>query len=183
MNPRAPLPPLLAALHSELGIPPTYAVDRGLEFHAEALEDDLVVVGTNPDGRPVHLTRAAAAAWKTLQAAARHDRIELIPVSGFRSVARQAGIIREKLNAGQQIPDILRVIAAPGFSEHHSGQAIDIGSPGYTDLEENFAGTAAFQWLESRAGDFGFTLSYPRGNPFGIGYEPWHWRFRSEVGQ
>ena len=28
---------------------------------------------------------------------------------------------------------------------------------------------------QARAGDFGFALSYPRGNRHGIAYEPWHW--------
>jgi D-alanyl-D-alanine carboxypeptidase len=27
------------------------------------------------------------------------------------------------------------------------------------------------------AGDHGFRMSYPRGNPHGISYEPWHWRW------
>jgi len=70
---------------------------------------------------------------------------------------------------------ILAVSAAPSYSEHHSEHAIDITSPGYAALEEEFERSPAFAWLQRRAGEFGFTLSYPRGNRHGIAYEPWHW--------
>ena len=33
-------------------------------------------------------------------------------------------------------------------------------------------------WLRTNAPRFGFHLSYPRNNPHGIGYEPWHWCWR-----
>ena len=133
-------------------------------------------IGRNPDGRIVQLTPATASAWRRMQAAAAEQAITLIAVSGFRSVARQSRIIREKLADGQRIEDILRYVAAPGFSEHHSGEALDIGSPEHIELDEDFARTAAFRWLEANAPRFGFTLSFPRDNPHGIGYEPWHWR-------
>jgi D-alanyl-D-alanine carboxypeptidase len=130
----------------------------------------------------VRLLPAAAAAWHRLEAAAALDGVTLLPVSGFRSVARQTEIIRRKRAAGRPLEDILRLIAAPGFSEHHSGRAVDIGCPGYTDLEENFAETPAFGWLERHAPAGGFRLSYPRGNPWGIGYEPWHWYWLGPAG-
>ena len=72
----------------------------------------------------------------------------------------------------------LPIFAAPGFSEHHTGRALDIGTPGFVDLEENFETTAAFAWLQVHAEEFGFTLSYPKGGTRGIGYEPWHWLWR-----
>ena len=37
--------------------------------------------------------------------------------------------------------------------------------------------TPAFAWLAANAGAHGFHMSYPRDNPHGIVYEPWHWRF------
>lgn len=176
------LPPAIAALHRELGIPAHYAVRRGLPFHAEASEGELVRVDRGEVDPPVRLLPAAAAAWCRLEAGSALDGITLLPVSGFRSVARQAEIIRRKRAAGRPLEDILRLIAAPGFSEHHSGRALDIGCPGHTDLEEDFAGTAAFRWLERHAPAAGFRLSYPRGNPWGIGYEPWHWYFAGDTG-
>ncbi|MSU70488.1 MAG: D-alanyl-D-alanine carboxypeptidase family protein, partial [Opitutaceae bacterium] len=98
---------------------------------------------------------------------------------GFRSVAFQANIIREKLAGGEPISRILKLVAAPGFSEHHTGQAIDIGSPDFPVVDERFALTAEFRWLKKNAARFGFHLSYPRRNPHGIVYEPWHWCWQS----
>ncbi len=175
MSTAAALPPHLVALHRDLGIPTDYAQSRQLSFQAEADEAELIDVGPSPDGRPVCLTPPAAQAWRQMQVTARLDSITLLPVSGFRSVARQQQIIADKLAAGRLMGDILRLIAAPGFSEHHTGRAIDIGCPGYLDLEENFATTPAFAWLGGHAGSFGFRLSYPQNNVSGISYEPWHW--------
>lgn len=168
----------LAILHRELGIPPGYARSRGLPFQAEASPGELVVVARNDRGQPILLTTATAMAWERMRAAAALDQIALVLFSGFRSVTRQAEIVRAKLAAGQALADILGVNAAPGYSEHHTGRALDLGTPGQPPLVESFADTAAYVWLTSHAGDFGFTLSYPKQNPWGIAFEPWHWLYR-----
>jgi D-alanyl-D-alanine carboxypeptidase len=80
---------------------------------------------------------------------------------------------------GISIERILDFSAPPLFSEHHTGHAVDIGTPGRTDLEQVFEETEAFTWLKSNAGFFGFEMSYPPGNDRGFSYEPWHWRFTS----
>jgi D-alanyl-D-alanine carboxypeptidase len=165
----------LTRIHGELGISASYAVDRRLTPHFDAAEADLLDVGINDEGRPIRLIRPAAEAWVRMRQAAARNDVELVPISGFRSIARQTEIFREKLAGGNKLEDILRYVAAPGFSEHHTGRALDIGSPEHIELDENFALTGAYLWLESNAGKFGFTLSYPRDNPHGIGYEPWHW--------
>jgi D-alanyl-D-alanine carboxypeptidase len=176
MRPRRSAP--LAAIHRELGIPPDYAAARGLPRLREARR--LVTVGRAPDdGRIVRLTPRAAAAWRRLQAAAARDGVELLPLSGFRSVARQTALIRGKLAAGQSLEAILRSVAAPGHSEHHSGRAIDIGAPEHLALDGDFARTSAYRWLRRHAAQHGFTLTFPRGNRYGIVFEPWHWCWRS----
>ncbi len=171
----------LAPLHAELGIAPSYAAERRLAPYPESDDTSLIEVALNPDGRPVRLVPSAAAAWRAMRDAAAVDRIELVAISGFRSIARQTDIIRDKIAAGQPLADILRSVAAPGFSEHHTGRAIDIGSPEHIELDEDFARTAAFRWLESRAASFGFRLSFPPGNANGIVYEPWHWCWHRET--
>jgi len=93
-------------------------------------------------------------------------------------VERQVRIIRGKLDLGEKIDDILSSIAAPGFSEHHTGRAIDLGCDETPPLEEAFANTRAFAWLIRHAGEFGFTISFPQHNPQGFVYEPWHWCWR-----
>jgi D-alanyl-D-alanine carboxypeptidase len=164
----------IRAIHRALGIPAGYPAQRHLPVQREARR--LVIAArAADDGQPVRLIPRAAAAWKRMRAAAALDGVTLLPLSGYRSVARQTAIIRQKLGAGEALAAILTLVAAPGCSEHHTGRAIDLGVPNHLGLEEDFAKTPAFRWLERRAGDFGFRLSYPRNNRHGIAYEPWHW--------
>lgn len=163
----------LQKLWASLGIPADYDRRRGLPVQRGPRQ--LEFVAKNPDGRAVRLTPAAARAWRRLQAAARQQGIELVAISGFRSIARQTAIIRGKLESGQPISSILRYVAAPGCSEHHTGRAIDIGTPSHLELNGRFARTKAFRWLRQFGPQFGFTLSYPGRSQKGIGYEPWHW--------
>ncbi len=160
-------------LHQELGIPADYGQDRSLPYYAEA--KDLVDAGPNLVGRMQRLTPDTAARWQQMVEAASSDGVRLLMVSGFRSFDYQAQLIRNKLEAGQSIDEVLEVNAAPGFSQHHTGGAVDIATPGSRPLTEEFEESDAFAWLGINAGDFGFSMTYPRGNPFGIIYEPWHW--------
>jgi D-alanyl-D-alanine carboxypeptidase len=167
---------MLRELHKELGIPTNYGRSTGLPIFREAGE--LVEVGPNLVGRMQRLTPGAARQWHAMVETAAHIGIQLLIVSGFRSVEYQAGLIRSKIAAGQVIDDILKVNAAPGYSEHHTGRAIDIATPGSRPLTEEFESTDAYNWLESRAVEFGFLMSFPRDNPCGIAYEPWHWSIK-----
>ncbi|MEQ1514478.1 MAG: M15 family metallopeptidase [Lysobacteraceae bacterium] len=127
--------------------------------------------------RPLWLHPCATRAWAVLRAAALRDGIVLEAISGYRSHDYQLGIFERKLARGLTVDDILTVNAAPGFSEHHSGRALDLGTPGEPPAEESFELTTAFAWLREHACDHGFVMSYPRDNPHGIVYEPWHWRY------
>jgi D-alanyl-D-alanine carboxypeptidase len=173
--------PPLRRLWQQLGIPADYARTRHLPVQRVARS--LVSIGpAADDGKTLKLSPPAARAWRRMRTAAAADRIQLLPLSGYRSVARQTRLIRRKLAAGESIGDILRFVAAPGCSEHHTGRAIDIGSPGEQRLDAAFARTAEFRWLRRHAARFGFHLSYPRRNAHGIGYEPWHWCWRARAG-
>lgn len=103
--------------------------------------------------------------------------VEIFLVSAYRSLAYQQELIANKLVKGQIIEEILKVNAAPGFSEHHTGRAVDIGTSTCAVLEAEFETTPAFEWLVLNAGKYAFTMSYARENSLGINYEPWHWCF------
>ena len=105
-------------------------VDSQVEEGAAAEAPDLVEVGPNLLGRMQRLAPAAATQWAAMQDAAAADGIRLLIVSGYRSIDYQARLIRKKLNAGQSLSEILAVNAAPGYSEHHTGRAVDIATPG-----------------------------------------------------
>ena len=162
-----------------LGIPSTLIAQKKLPFHADAPE--LVVAETDACGRQYLLVPEAARAWWSMKNAANEEGIVLEIVSAFRDIERQADIIRAKLARGMAIETILTLSAPPGYSEHHSGRAIDINTPGCEPTEEEFERTDAFAWLTRHAGTFRFTLSYPRDNDPGFIYEPWHWCYQPEV--
>jgi D-alanyl-D-alanine carboxypeptidase len=162
----------------ELGIDASYGVLRGLPLCEEP--DEVVLVGLDIFGRARHLEAAAAHQWGAMREAATADGIELLLVSAFRSVDYQRAIFDRKLSEGVAIGDILRVNAAPGYSEHHTGRAVDIATRGCPPLTEAFDTTEAFRWLTQHAGRFGFEMTYGRDNPHGIAYEPWHWAKRAQ---
>ncbi len=166
----------VAHLHAALGIPADYAARRGLPFCPEARS--LVAIGDDCFGRPQRLTPGAARAFARLKARAAGDGIVIEVVSAFRDIDYQAALIRRKLDAGQPIARVLEVSAAPGFSEHHTGRALDLTTPGQPPLENAFAASAAYRWLKDHAGRFGFAESYPPDNPHGLLWEPWHWAWR-----
>jgi D-alanyl-D-alanine carboxypeptidase len=159
-----------------LGIPRDYGRRHRLRVVREPRE--LMGIGDDIHGRRQWLAPAAARAWLRMVGEAAHAGIVLQVVSAFRSATYQLVIVERKLERGQSIAEILRVSAAPGYSEHHSGRAIDISTPGFAALEEEFELSPAFHWLQRHAGDHGFSLSFPRDNPHDIAYEPWHWCWR-----
>lgn len=162
---------------AELGISPSALLLRGLTPFDEAAE--LVAVQVDSDGRVHCLMPAAANAWQAMKRAALNEGIELTIVSAFRSIERQMEIIQRKLGFGTNITEILAASAAPGYSEHHTGRAIDVAVPGGPVLEPEFENTDAFEWLSANANRFAFYLSYPMGNKFGYLYEPWHWCYKT----
>jgi len=165
-------------IFKQLGIPASYGQSPALPRFDEP--ETLVDAGPNIMGRPQRLTPETYQAWVEMTTAAATDSIELLIVSGFRGIDDQARLIWNKLCEGQPIDTILKVNTAPGFSQHHSGRAIDIATPGVRPLTEPFNESLAFIWLEKNAERFGFVLPYGINNDQGLGYEPWHWFFDKE---
>ena len=128
--------------------------------------------------RKAYLHPAARKAWGEMQKTAKKDSIDLQIISAFRSLDYQKQLIENKLAKHILIDDILKVNTLPGYSEHHTGCAIDIGSKDAAILEDEFDQSNAFRWLSENANKFGFIMTYPKGNTTGICYEPWHWCFR-----
>jgi zinc D-Ala-D-Ala carboxypeptidase len=124
-----------------------------------------------PVGNGQKLHEDAAREFAEMRLAAKKDGITLTPISGFRSVKQQEhlfyGVAKQR---NQSLAQRAKVSAPPGYSQHHTGFAIDINS-----LNESFENTKAFGWLQINAERFGFELSFPRNNSQGIFYEPWHW--------
>ena len=169
---------MLRDIHKELGIPADYGKSPAMPVFEEP--ELLVPVGPNIVGKEQRLTPETAGAWREMMLAATNDSVTLLLVSGFRGITYQADLFREQLAAGKSIDEILCVNAAPGYSQHHTGCAIDIATPDSRPLTLEFEDSAAFGWLTGNGAKFGFLMSYERDNPWGIDYEPWHWFFSKD---
>lgn len=145
------------------------------EAPAASLQEIAPGVALRPD---------AALALRDLQAAAAADGVEIRVLSAFRSIALQKHLFFDiKSERNQSAIERARVSAPPGFSEHSTGFAVDLGDAGDpgTDLSISFERTPAFRWLLANANRFHFHLSFPQGNRQGVSYEPWHWRFEGSA--
>jgi len=158
-----------------LGIPADYAERHNLVPLPEG--KDLVQVPHDVYGRKVEMVAPAATALKRMFAAAARDGVKLETVSGFRSINYQTGLIRRKLKSGMSIQKALSINAVPGYSEHQTGCAVDLTTPGVPAADGSFEHSKAFTWLQQHGAQFGFHLSFPPGNKYGYEYEPWHWRY------
>lgn len=122
----------------------------------------------------------AAAALLKMVAAARADGVWLVPASGFRTMAQQRSLFTAQV-ASKGTPESAALVSAPpGYSEHHTGYAVDLADGSVVqdyDISASFAETSAYQWLVVNAAAFGFELSFPENNKQGISFEPWHWRY------
>ena len=165
----------LSSLHQSLGIPSDYLASCRLPVCHEP--EVLVDAELDHYQRLQKLAPEAFAAWTAMKKAAKQASVTIFLISAFRGYQYQHDLILGKLRGGRSITEILKVNAAPGFSEHHTGRAVDIGTNEYDAVGIDFENSLAFQWLTKNAGDFGFTMTYPRDNPSGIDYEPWHWCF------
>lgn len=140
---------------------------------------------TLEDGYQVD-TRIADAV-RTMYTQARTDGIVLTTCSAYRSVERQQENydrqIQTYLNQGDTQADAEAKTAAyyatPGYSEHHTGLALDIVTPSYQSLDDGYANTLAAKWLRENAHLYGFVLRYPEDKEeiTGINFEPWHYRY------
>ncbi|GBF81582.1 M15 family metallopeptidase [Aphanothece sacrum] len=132
-----------------------------------------------PDGR-IKMRINAAKSFRKMQQDSRASGIILTPISGFRTIAEQEYLFFEvKRQRNQETRKRAEVSAPPKYSEHHTGYAVDIGDgnvPG-TNLSPSFEQTAAFRWLKNNAAKYSFEISFPKNNPQGVSYEPWHWRY------
>lgn len=114
--------------------------------------------------------------------AAYSDEINLWIASGYRSVEEQESVldravqrrVADGMTYEKAYEDARITIQAPGYSEHHTGLAVD-----FNDVEDDFRETEAYTWLQEHAAEYGFVERYPKGKESitGIDYEPWHYRY------
>lgn len=147
--------------------------------YPEAPQASLTAIGPG-----LALRQEAAAALEQMRRAAAADGVDLQVLSAFRDRALQQQLFFDvKADRNQDALTRARVSAPPGFSEHSTGYAVDLGDGRLpaTNLSESFEASPAFRWLKANANRYHFTLSFPRGNRQGVSYEPWHWRYEGST--
>ncbi len=124
-----------------------------------------------PVGNGQKLRWDAAKAFEKMRLDAQKSGITLTPISGFRSKSEQDYLFYEVAKQrSQTLEQRAKVSAPPGYSQHHTGLAIDVNS-----LNPSFANTKEFSWLQKNAKEFDFELSFTEGNSQSVSFEPWHW--------
>jgi zinc D-Ala-D-Ala carboxypeptidase len=143
--------------------------------YAEAPQSEL-----EPVVNGIKMNKAAVPKFLAMVDAAQAEGVGLVLLSGFRSVEDQTHLFFDvKAERGQNADTRADVSAPPGYSEHHTGYAADVGDanePG-TNLSQSFGQTAAFKWIQQNAAYYSFEMSFAKGNPEKVSYEPWHWRY------
>jgi D-alanyl-D-alanine carboxypeptidase len=105
-----------------------------------------------------------------------NDSVNII--SGHRTLDYQQGLLDDKVQkTGEE--EALRWIARPGYSEHHTGLAFDLGLYSDAGVSSGFTGTGTFKWLDDNFYRYGFIVRYPEDKTeiTGISFEPWHIRY------
>lgn len=133
---------------------------------------DLTSVGNGQQMRA-----EAAAALQHMFADASAAGYTLDADSGYRSYDTQVATYNSIVKAyGQTYADT--VSARPGYSEHQTGWAVDIGS-GSCHVQDCFGDTPGGKWAQANAYKYGFILRYPPSltNITGYSNEAWHFRY------
>lgn len=124
--------------------------------------------------------KEARAAFEKMAADAKTAGFELDAFSTYRSYEYQEVLYNNYVSRdGKEDAD--RYSARPGYSEHQTGLAFDIGEKGKEDLwlTAEFGESEAGKWLVENAHKYGFILRYPKGKEAitGYMYESWHFRY------
>lgn len=132
-------------------------------------------------------------AYFQLNQAAKEAGFPLVLVSSYRTISYQEQIFRDYLNnwinqgysEEEALEKVKETSTEPGFSEHHTGLALDIVDENWSNnypkelLDASYAESLGGKWLAEHAREYGFILRYPKGKEqqTSIHFEPWHFRY------
>lgn len=132
-----------------------------------------------PDDFSLGESIEARSAFEDMKADASKSGIYINAFSTYRSYWSQDRLYWNYVsNYGEEPTDTFS--AKPGFSEHQTGLAFDIGGVDRSLwAEEDFKYTDEAKWLKENCYKYGFILRYPEGKEWKTGYmhESWHFRY------
>ena len=108
---------------------PTNETKYGHLPYSEASLSEVIVIGSyaqQQEQRFEKMSEAAALALMKMIYTARDDGVWLVPVSGFRDLAKQKLLFESQIQRRGSIEAASKVSAPPGYSEHHTGYVIDL---------------------------------------------------------
>lgn len=138
--------------------------------------DNLVTVDAE-HGYPNKIRSDVYEEFKKMYEEAKKDNVKIFIASPYRSYSDQNVLYTYYVNTdGKKNADTYS--ARPGFSEHHTGLAMDLIPEYGLDLD-TFENSDGFKWMQENAYKFGFILRYPKDKEYITGYiyEPWHYRY------
>ena len=182
----------LGGLQPLVGPPPSITGDAELDTRIRQLAEargyerraEPSIPLTFLDGH--FLQPQAATAWASLRTAAAAAGHSISLTSAYRSAGSQASIFRSRMTdtSDAALDTLLGAVAAPGYSKHHTGYAIDLRSGSAVLFD--FATTPAYEWLSAdnfaNAKAHGWVPSYPDGVASqGPNPEPWEFVWAGAV--
>ncbi|HJE20512.1 MAG TPA: M15 family metallopeptidase [Aliicoccus persicus] len=126
------------------------------------------------------LSPEVEAAYEEMRTDALEFDLNFVITSDYRSYTGQEEIYNDMLAVYGTVEETNNWVNQPGFSEHQSGLAIDVGSYESWELQEMpFGFTPESEWVAENAHNYGFIIRYPEGyeDVTGMSYEPWHLRY------
>ena len=150
-------------------------------------EDALETVHmTNSVGDDVEVEKKAYDAYLELKAELEQEGVYVDLDSARRSVAEQQRIMDE-FTKEKGADYAKKTVATPGFSEHHTGLALDlyliIDGKDVTENDDMMQYPEVWEKIHAKLADHGFILRYLDRDEHitGYGYEPWHIRYLDNV--
>jgi len=139
-----------------------------------------IALRSNITSTEKYVSVTMAGPLETMVAAAKQDGVHLDLESGYRSYSFQVTLYNSYVKQqGQAVADSQS--ARPGYSEHQTGLAADLGgtSNPSCNVEDCFSDTPEGKWLAANAYKYGFIIRYPadKVKVTGYIYEPWHIRY------
>lgn len=141
---------------------------------------------TNSLGDDVEVERSAYDAYLEMKAALEEEGVYVDLDSARRSIAAQQQIVDDfTVKYGEDY--VKRYVAVPGYSEHHTGLALDlylnIDGVDVYENEDMVEYPEIWAQIHEKLADYGFILRYLEGKEAitGYSYEPWHIRYVGSV--
>lgn len=150
-------------------------VNKHRELPSDFEPDDLIEIDEEyASDEGMMANKEAVYAFIQMYKAAAKEELGLVINSSYRSYSAQEEIC-EYYRSLYGDSYVEKYVAQPGFSEHQTGLAFDIGSTS----SRVFADSKEYEWMQENAYKYGFILRFPKKYEDITGFrnEPWHYRY------